>query len=396
METSMENFILDISTKVIFGREAELSMIDYIQENSYRKVLIHFGGKSVIKSGLLDRIRQAFVDKKVDYIELGGVEPNPKISLVRKGILLAKEEKVDFILAIGGGSVIDSAKGIGIGLANQKDPWEMIENQEMPKHKFPVGVIPTIAAAGSETSYSHVITNEDLQLKRALNHDLIRPEIACMNPELTFTVSPYQTACGIVDIMMHTLERYFTLDQGVEITDRIAEGLLLSVIEAGKKVMIDPMDYNARATLMWASSLSHNGLTGCGKKTFFPVHKIEHDFSGYKDTISHGAGLAVLFPAWARYVHKSHVTKFAQLASRVFQVETNFDNLEETGLTGIERMVEFFESIGMPTSLEEFDLTLEDVECIADLTTNSGKSVVNSYFPLQREDLLNIYKLAGL
>lgn len=316
-------------TKVYFGRNSDEKIGQVIKEYGYKKILLHYGTGSAEKSGLLGKVRRKLEEAGLEYVELGGVVANPRIDLIRKGIELAKKENIDFILAVGGGSVIDSAKSIGMGLANNMDPWDMIINKIMPARRFPVGVVLTIAAAGSEMSNSDVVTNPENHLKRSINHDLLRPVVAFMNPENTFSVSKYQTGCGIVDILMHTFERYFTPDEDNDLTDRIAEGLMVAVKNAGLVAINEPDNYEARATLMWASSLSHNGLTGCGKNTTFPVHKLEHDFSGLFD-VAHGAGLAVLFPAWARYIYRYDIRKFSQFANRVWGVEMDHEHPEKT------------------------------------------------------------------
>jgi len=391
----MYDFQYYTPTKVFFGKKAEAQAGSVIAAYGAKKVLLHYGGGSIKKSGLYQKVIDDLKTNGLEYCELGGVEPNPKIDLVRKGIQLCKKEGVDFILAVGGGSVIDSAKGICLGLANNcDDPWQMITEKTPPQKGFPLAVILTIAAAGSEMSFSHVITNPEVQLKRSLNHDLLRPIYAFMNPELTYTVSPYQTACGIVDIMMHTIERYFVPNYDTDLTDRIAEGLLVAVKNAGKAAMADPCDYEARATLMWASSLSHNGLTGCGKEYLFTAHRLEHDVSGIFDHVAHGAGLAVLFPALAQYIYKHDIRKFAQFAVRVWGIEMNFDHPEETALKGIFATKDFFASLGMPTTMAELGISPEDYEKIADKTTNNGTITVNSYQQLNKDDLIKIYKLA--
>jgi len=380
-------------TKVYFGRNADEKIGQVIKEYGYKKILIHYGSDRVEKSGLLGKIRKQLDEAGLEYVELGGVVANPRIDLIRKGIELAREEKIDFILAVGGGSVIDSAKSIGMGLSNNMDPWDMIINQIMPTKSFPVGVVLTIAAAGSEMSNSHVVTNPETCLKRSLNHDLLRPVVAFMNPENTFSVSKYQTGCGIVDILMHTFERYFTPDEGNALTDGIAESLMVAVKDAGLVAINEPDNYEARATLMWASSLSHNGLTGCGKKTTFPVHKLEHDFSGLFD-VAHGAGLAVLFPAWARYVYHHDIAKFCRFANRVWGIEEDKEHPEETALKGIDALTQYFKAIGMPTTMKELGINPSDYEKIADMTTKGGTIQIQSYIPLTREDILNIYRLA--
>lgn len=380
-------------TKVYFGRNSDDLIGQVLKEYGYTKILLHYGTGSAEKTGLLGKVRKKLEEAGLEYVELGGVVANPRIDLIRDGIELARKEKVDFILAVGGGSVIDSAKSIGMGLANNMDPWDMIINQIKPTKMFPVGTVLTIAAAGSEMSNSHVITNPENYLKRSLNHDLLRPVVTFMNPENTFTVSKYQTACGIVDILMHTFERYFTPDTDNDLTDRISEGLMVAVKNAGLVAIKEPENYEARATLMWASSLSHNGLTGCGKNTPFPVHKMEHDFSGLFD-VAHGAGLAVLFPAWARYIYRHDIRKFSQFANRVWGIEMDHEHPEKTALRGIEAMTQYFRTIGMPTTMKELGISPSDYEKIADMTTNGGKIQIQSYFPLTREDILNIYRLA--
>jgi Iron-containing alcohol dehydrogenase. len=380
-------------TKVYFGRNSDEKIGQVIKEYGYKKILLHYGTGSAEKSGLLGKVRRKLEEAGLEYVELGGVVANPRIDLIRKGIELAKKENIDFILAVGGGSVIDSAKSIGMGLANNMDPWDMIINKIMPARRFPVGVVLTIAAAGSEMSNSDVVTNPENHLKRSINHDLLRPVVAFMNPENTFSVSKYQTGCGIVDILMHTFERYFTPDEDNDLTDRIAEGLMVAVKNAGLVAINEPDNYEARATLMWASSLSHNGLTGCGKNTTFPVHKLEHDFSGLFD-VAHGAGLAVLFPAWARYIYRYDIRKFSQFANRVWGVEMDHEHPEKTALKGIEVMTQYFKAIGMPTTMKELGVNPSDYGKIADLTTEGGKIQIPSYIPLTREDLLNIYRLA--
>lgn len=390
----MYDFEYYTPTKVIFGRGSDDKIGVTLKEYGYSKILLHYGKGSAEKTGLLGKIRNQLSEAGLHYVELGGVEANPKLDLIRRGIEYAKSEKIDFILAVGGGSVIDSAKSISLGLANNMDPWDMISAQIMPTKRFPIGVVLTHAAAGSEMSNSHVVSNPELNLKRALNHDLLRPEVAFMNPENTYTLSKFQTGCGVVDILMHTLERYFTIDKDNDLIDRISEGLMVSVINAGLEAIKNPTDYEARATLMWASSLSHNGLTGCGKKSFFPAHMIEHDISGLFDYVAHGAGLAVVFPAWARYVYKYDVRKFCQLATRVWGVEMDYENPEKTALRGIEVMTAYFKEIGMPTTMGELNIKPEDYERIADLTTNKGSKSLNSYIQLTKEDILNIYKLA--
>ncbi len=385
----MNDFVFYTPTQVFFGKNALSNIAFHIRRLGASRVLLHFGGHSALSSGVIDKIESQLAQNDIDSIRLGGVSPNPRIDLVRQGIRLCKDEKIDFILAIGGGSVIDSAKSIGMGLANEKDPWEMISQNIMPEKHFPMGCVLTIAAAGSEMSNSHVITNGII--KRSLNHDLLRPDIAFLNPELTYTVSRFQTGCGTVDIMMHTLERFFTADDTVQPTDALALALLKQVKLAGETAADDPENYEARATLMWASSLSHNGLTGCGKNTLFPVHKLEHDFSGLYD-VAHGAGLSVLFPAWAKYVYHYDLPHFSLLAREVFDVCHADDAV--AAWQGIESMKEFFKHIGMPVTMKELGIKKEDFCKIADMTTDGGNKKILSYIPLEKEDILKIYELA--
>jgi len=381
-------------TNVHFGRNAEEKIGPVLKGAGATKVLIHYGSERVQKSGLIGKIEKSLDESDIAHISLGGVEPNPKISLVRKGIELCKVEKVDYLLAVGGGSAIDSTKSISLGLAMGRDPWELICGQIMPDKHFPFAVVSTMAAAGSEMSNSHVISDGEQKQKKSLNHDLLRPDFAFMNPENTYTTPPFETACGIVDIMMHTIERYLTEQRDTDLTDRLSEALLKSVKIAGEVVMRNPEDYEARATLLWASALSHNGLTGCGKVQKFSVHKIGHAFSGVFDRIAHGAGLSVLFPAWAKYIYRYDVRKFARLATEVFDVPYDYDNPEKTAANGIEVMKTFFASLGMPVTMSDLGLTSADYETIVNVTTVNGTVTVPSYKPLTKEDILNIYKLA--
>lgn len=389
----MQNFMYNTPTQVFFGRGVEKEIGPQLKARGYKKIMLHYGGGSIKRTGLYDKVTASLQDAGIDWIELGGVEPNPKISFVRECLDICRKEQIDFILAVGGGSVIDSAKAIAMGLANEKDPWEIITGGKMPEKTFPVGAVLTISAAGSEMSNSHVITNEEFHMKRGLNTEMVRPVIAFMNPENTFTVSPFQTGCGIVDIMMHTLERYLTLDEDAILTDRIAEALLVSVKEAGPAALKNPEDYDARSTLMWASSLSHNGLTGCGKNSGFTVHKLEHDFSGLFDHIAHGAGLSVLFPAWAAYVYKDNVKKFARLAEKVMDIPASEDK-EAMALAGIQAFKAYFHSLGMPVTMAELGVPADAYEQIANLTTANDTKKVPGFRELTKADLLAIYKLA--
>ncbi|OUP51456.1 hypothetical protein B5F17_13070 [Butyricicoccus pullicaecorum] len=394
----MQNFTYCAPTKVIFGRGVESQIGTELRELGATRVLVHFGGGSVKKTGLLDKVIASLTEAGLSYVEFGGVEPNPKLSFIHKGIELGRAEKVDFILAVGGGSVIDSAKAIGVGLVTGNDPWQYASTGTHPERSevFPVGVVLTISAAGSEMSNSDVITNDLITpwVKQGITSETVRPLVAFLNPENTFTVSKFQTGCGIVDIMMHTLERYVTGQDECDLSERIAEALLVSVREAGRVAIAHPDNYEARATLMWASSLSHNDLTGCGKIRKFPVHKLEHPVSALHDSISHGAGLSVLFPAWAQFVMKYDIPKFAQLANRVWDCPMDFDHPERTALAGIEAMKRYFTEIGMPTHMSELGLTPDEYDAIIDLTTKGGTRPVKSYIDLGPDEIRAIYALA--
>ncbi|MBQ8585100.1 MAG: iron-containing alcohol dehydrogenase [Butyricicoccus sp.] len=388
----MKNFTNYAPNKVVFGRDVESGIGAELKALGAKRVLVHFGGGSCVKSGLLGKVTDSLKSAGLEWVELGGVGANPRLDMVRKGTELARAEGIDFVLAIGGGSVIDSSKAIAVAVAGGGDFWEYIEGKPV-ETCLPLGVVLTIAAAGSEMSDSCVITDNENHLKRSIGTDMVRPKVAFMNPENTFSVSPWQTACGAVDIMMHTMERYFTGDGNTEITDRMAEGVLLAVLDAAPRALADPCDYDARATLMWASSLSHNGLTGCGRSRYFPAHKLEHDFSGLDERISHGAGLAVLFPAWAKYVYKYDVSRFAQFAVRVMGCQMDFVDPARTALEGIEKLIAFFRSLGMPTTLPELGVDPADYEKVIALTTRGGNRL-KGYVELGPEEIREIYALA--
>lgn len=390
----MLNFTIHTTTEVVFGRDIEKDIGPKLKEIGAHRVLVHFGGSSARSSGLLDRVEHSLFEAGLSFVELGGVEPNPKISMVRRGIELCKREGIDFILAVGGGSVLDSAKGIGMGVATGRDPWEFAATGTAPDQTLPVGSVLTLSASGSETSNSCVLTNEDLKEKRGITSQTNRPRISFLNPENTFTVSKFQTGCGIVDIMMHTLERYLTAGGETDITDRIAEGLLIATRDAGRRAIADPNDYEARATLMWAGSISHNNLTECGRLRLFPVHKLEHELSAFRDEIAHGAGLSVLFPAWALYVMEHDVPRFAQLAHRVLGVEMDFAHPERTARDGILTLKRFFEEIGMPVHMAQLGIKPENYETLADNAIKTAGGPVKSYVPLDKPAILEIFRLA--
>lgn len=391
----MINFEFYNPTKVIFGKGVEAEAGKVIKEMGGHKVLVHFGGDYLQKSGTLDRIHQGLTDAGLEYVDLDGVVPNPRLGLVKEGIRLCKEEGVDFLLPIGGGSAIDSAKGIGYGLANDFELEDLLLGKAATDKIAPIGCISTIAATGSETSNSMVITIEDGMLKRSYNHDCARPKFAIMNPQLTYTLPAYQTSSGASDIMMHTMERYFTNTKDVDLIDRMAEGLLVSVREAALTAVKAPENYEARATLMWAGSLSHNGLTGTGRVSDFASHKIEHELGGMFD-VAHGAGLCAIWGSWARYVYKTNPARFAQFAVRVFDVAQNFYDTEATALKGIEAWEIWCRSIGMPTSLRELGVTptSAQIEEMAEKCVATGGGHVGFFQTLYKEDVIKIFEMA--
>ncbi len=386
----MLDFIYNTPTKVYFGKGKESEVGKIISELGYKKIMLQYGGGSIKKNGVYDTVMTSLKDSDIVVVEMGGVEPNPKLSFIRDAIKVAKDEKVEFILAVGGGSVIDSCKYTALGAKTDIDVWEFSMGRSKPVEALPVGCILTISAAGSEMSNSAVVTNTDLNMKKGATTELNRCKFAICNPELTYTVDKYQTACGIVDIMAHTMERYFTVCDDVDLTDRIAESLLKSVVLAGKTAIACPEDYDARATLMWASSLSHNGLTSCGRENYLAVHQLEHALSGEFDSVAHGAGLAVLFPAWARYVYKKNVKRFAQFARRVWDVCSDDDDI--AAKEGIDAMSDYFESLGMPTKLSDFGVCEESLEKLAMLCTFNKTRTIKSYKTLGFDEIEEIFK----
>lgn len=386
----MNNFIYNTPTKVFFGKDVHFKIGEIIKSYGYSKIMLQYGKSSIKSSGLYDVIINSLAENGISAVEMGGVEPNPKVTFVREAVKAAKREGVELILAVGGGSVIDSAKATAIGVKHDCDIWDIFTAKVKPVAALPVGCVLTISAAGSEMSASAVLTNLEQNMKRGLGSELNRPLFAVCNPELTYSVGKYQTACGIVDMMTHTMERYFTVCDPTDLTDRISEGLLKSVISAGSKAMNEPDNYEARATLMWASSLSHNGLTGCGRENGLAVHQLEHALSGKYDHIAHGAGLAVLFPAWGRFIYKYNVSRFAQFARQVFDIQCEDD--EQAALGGIEKMQDFFLSLEMPKGLSEFG-KIDSVKELAELCTFGGKRTVKSYIPLGEKEIEEIYRM---
>lgn len=393
----MRSFEYFAPTKVIFGKDSHLQIGDILKKENCHKVLIHYGGKSAVASGLIDEVSGYLTDAGIDFVTLGGVVPNPRLSKVREGIELCKKENVDFILAVGDGSVIDSAKAIGYGVANPwTDVWNFYLKTEVPTACLPIGVIPTIAASGSEMSNSSVITNEDGWLKRgAAKCDLCRPKFALMNPKLTYSLPQYQTESGCVDILMHTMERYFVNIETMEMTDSISESLMQTVIYNARILMREPDNYTARAEIMWAGSLSHNGLTGCGTGGGdWACHQLEHELGGLYD-VTHGAGLAAIWGSWARYVYDVNPERFAQFATNVFDIPCGLD-FEKTALAGIEAMEDFFRSIKMPVSLHELGLDLDDQQIheLAFKCSYEDTRTIGVFKQLNMKDMEKIYTMA--
>ena len=395
----MVNFEYYAPTKVVFGKDAQLQVGQLAKQAGATKVLVHFGGKSAKASGLLDQVLASLDASGLAHVELGGVVPNPRLSKVREGIELCRKEGVDFLLAIGGGSVIDSCKAIGYGLNYDGDVWELYQRKAVPTACTPIGCVLTIAAAGSEMSNSSVITNEDGWLKRSVNNDLARPRFAIMNPELTYTLPPYQTASGCVDILYHTIERYFSGPETVEPTDSMAEGLMRTVLTMAPRVMADPTDYEARAAIMWSGSLSHNNLTGCGRGDGgragdFASHQLEHELSGMFD-VAHGAGLAAVWGAWARYVVDAAPSRFARFARNVMGVTGQGHDLE-IALAGIEAFEIFLHSIQMPINLRELGVPTDDatLEKLAWMCSYEGTRTIGTFKVLDLEDIRAIYHMA--
>ncbi len=378
-------------TEVIFGRGTEDKVGREIKKLGSR-VLLHFGSGSIKKSGLYDRVVASLNAASVEFVELGGVKPNPRLSLVQKGIQICREEKLDCILAIGGGSVIDSAKAIGVGVPYEGDVWEFYEQKAEPASMLPLGVVLTIPAAGSEASVSSVVTKEEGDLKLAINYEILRPRFAIMNPELTFTLPPFQTAAGAADIMSHILERYFTNVDHVDLTDRLCEATLQTVIHNAPIALAEPENYDARAEIMWASTLAHNDLLSTGRVGDWATHMIEHELSALYD-VTHGAGLSVVFPAWMTHTYKHDLDRFVQFAVRVWRVEQDFEEPERTALEGIARLKQFWRSIGLPVTLSELGVPDDRLEEMAKRAVGFGK--LGSFVPIGKREALAILKLAG-
>jgi alcohol dehydrogenase YqhD (iron-dependent ADH family) len=392
----MKDFNYYAPTEVVFGEQSEEQVAQLVKKYGGTKVLVHYGGQSAVKSGLLDKICGLLQEAGIALVKLGGVVPNPRLSLAQKGIDICRQEGIDFILAVGGGSVIDSGKCIAYGVPYEGNVWDFYLGKAEPKEMLPVASVLTIPAAGSEMSESSVITNEDGDVKLGYSNNLSRPKFAIMNPRRTFTLPPYQTAAGVTDMMMHTMERYFTKDDDMDFTTDIAEAMLRSIKDAVFAVLKDPNDYRYRAQIMWGGSLMHNGLTGCGVADDWATHQLEHELSGMFD-VTHGAGLAAIWPSWARYTMHENLRRFVRFAVNVMDVPNDFTNPEATAEKGIQAMERFYHAIGMPINIKELigrDITDEEIKemtrkCSRDYTATCGGLKV-----LKAADMEAIYKMA--
>lgn len=389
----MENFEYVAPTHFVFGRDAETQVGTKLAERGARKVLLHFGGQSAIRSGLIDRVKQSLTDAGIEFVECGGVRPNPEITLVRKAVETCKQEGVDWILAVGGGSVIDSAKAVANGACIDEDVWTLFETKSIDHDVLPIAVVLTIPAAGSEASKNTVISNDELGRKTGYANNNQRPKIAFMNPELTFTLPEYQTAAGLTDMFAHLLERFFCETGPVPVTDNLNLSLMRTIRAMAPVVLSDPENYDARANIMWTGMLCHQGIAGCGRHEDWASHALEHELSALNPAITHGAGLAVMFPAWMEYVYGENPARFALYGREVFGIPTT-GNVELDALAAIDETRAFFASLGMPSTLEELGVEEEDIESmLPTLKANKGE-VFGSFKKLRAEDACAIYRLA--
>jgi alcohol dehydrogenase len=388
----MQNFTFKNGTKIIFGKGTENNVGTEVEKYA-DKVLFVSGGGSIKASGLYDRVVKSLKENHIEFIELFGVKPNPRLSLVREGIKLCREHNIKFLLSVGGGSAADTAKAIAVGVPYEGDVWDFYSGKARAKEALPVGVVLTIPATGTEASNSSVITNEDGWYKKGLGSELIRPAFSILNPELTYTLPAYQTACGAADIMAHVMERYFTNEENVDLTDRLCEATLKTIINNTPIVLEQPENYAARAEIMWAGTLAHNDLLSTGRIGDWASHRIEHELSAIYD-IAHGAGLSIIFPAWMKYVYKHNLKRFVQFAVRVWDVDLAFENQEAIALEGIRRMVEFFKRIGLPVTLAEAGIPEDRIEEMAEKCSVGDTQTQGNLVKLNKNDMINIYKLA--
>lgn len=392
----MKDFVYYAPTEVLFGADSEEKVAAEVIRYGGHKVLVHYGGQSARKSGLLDKVCTQLREAGLEVFELGGVVPNPRLSKVREGIALCRKEGIDFLVAIGGGSVIDSCKAIGYGVVYQGDVWDFYAGRAQAEGCLPIGVVLTIPAAGSEMSESSVISNEDGDIKRGYTSRWCRPRFAIMNPERTYTLPEWQTAAGVTDIMMHIMERYFSHDDDMTLTTEVAEGILRTMKDSVFEVLKDPCNYRHRAMIMWGGSLAHNGLAGCGMQDDWATHQLEHELSAMFD-VTHGAGLAAVWPSWARYVYRENVSRFVRFAVKVMGVENDFSDPEGTALRGIEAMERFYHAIGMPVNIHELigrPLTDDEIQEMVRKCSRDYSSPQGHFKVLEAKDLENIYRMA--
>lgn len=389
----MDNFTFCSPTRYVFGHGVEARTGELVREMGCRKVLVVYGGGSARRSGLLGRVEESLTAAGVEFVEMGGVQPNPTDPLVREGIEIVRREGVDGLLPVGGGSVIDTAKAIAAGALYDGDVWDFFCGKAVVEKALPIGVVLTIPAAGSEGSGNSVITRDSDKRKISIRTDYwLRPKFAVMNPELTFTLPPEQTAAGVADMMAHIMERYFTPTEGVETTDRVGEGVLKAIITEAPQVIADPEDYDARANIMWAGTLAHNGVCGCGRREDWASHGLEHELSALYG-VTHGAGLAVMFPAWMEYVSSRRPAKIAQFARRVFDVKE--DNDLRAALEGVSRLRAFFRSLGLPVTIAELGVPAPDYDTLVRRFHENKGTPAGTYLPLYPEDTRAIYELAA-
>jgi len=394
----MTNFEYCNKTKIIFGKGTENQVGKEItnvlsESQKAKRILLHHSGGSTVRSGLIDRVKASLKEAGIEWVELTGVLPNPRLSLVKEGIDLARKEKLEMILAVGGGSAIDSAKAIAVGAVNEGDVWEFFDRKKSADKALPVAAIVTIPAAGSESSISSVITNEEGPWKRGINFQCIRPVFSIMNPELTYTLPPYQTACGITDMMAHIMERYFTKEPNVELTDELCEGALRTIIRNARKIFTGgENDYAARAEIMWAGSIAHNGMLDTGRIGDWASHALDHELSALFD-LAHGAGLAIIFPAWIKYNIKENTSRFARFAAKVWGVDGAFYDMEQAALEGVSRMESFFRSIKMPIRFADANIDHGRIPEMAKRAVHFGP--VGNYRKLDEKDAEAIYRLAS-
>jgi alcohol dehydrogenase YqhD (iron-dependent ADH family) len=390
----LNSFKFFLPTKICFGKGEQANTGEYLRQFGAKNILFLYGGGSIKKSGLYEELIKSLNASGITFTELGGVKPNPRLSKVREGIELCRKNNIDFILAVGGGSVIDSAKAIALGAFYDGDVWDYFTNPQTPVSKvLPIGVVLTIPAAGSESSFNLVISKEEGKLKRSYANDILRPKFAILNPELCYTLPDNQISNGVADILAHMLERYFTTEKNNSLTDMLLESGMKNIIKYGRLVHKDRYNYDCWAEIMWTGCVAHNNMLSCGRTGDWASHGIEHEISALYD-VAHGAGLATVFPAWMKYVYKNDIMRFAQFANRVFDIESDINNLENTVSNGINALKSFFESINLPTDAKSLGMNADDFELMAKkLMERDSNNYVGNFVKLRYQDVVNILKL---